>query len=46
MSAHSVSPPCVGTTCADSTDAFADNRMYELSVCQPSLPIMICMPCS
>src|SRR5262245_11235027 len=38
MSAHSVSPPAGGTTCADSTDAFAASGMYELSVCQPSLP--------
>ena len=38
MSAHSVSPPADGTTWAESSDAFAASEMYELSVCQPSLP--------
>ena len=38
MSAHSVSPSADGTTWAESTDAFAASGMYELSVCQPSLP--------
>ena len=43
MSAHSVSPPDCGTTCADNIDAFADSGMYELSVCQPSFPRNICI---
>src|ERR1044072_2353786 len=38
MSAHSVSPAADGTTWAESTDALAARGMYELSVCQPSLP--------
>src|SRR4029453_13859861 len=38
MSAHSVSPSAEGTTCAESTEALAASGMYELSVCQPSLP--------
>src|SRR2546425_4106426 len=38
MSAHSVSPAADGTTWAESSDALAASGMYELSVCQPSLP--------
>src|SRR5258705_4598737 len=38
MSAHSVSPAADGTIWAESTDALAASGMYELSVCQPSLP--------
>src|SRR5215831_11816237 len=38
MSAHSVSPPVEGTTWAERIDALAASGMYELSVCQPSLP--------
>src|SRR5256885_1114785 len=38
MSAHSVSPAADGTTWAESTEALAASGMYELSVCQPSLP--------
>src|SRR4029077_9334854 len=38
MSAHSVSPAAEGTTWAESTEALAASGMYELSVCQPSLP--------
>ena len=38
MSAHSVSPPAEGTTCAERIEALAASGMYELSVCQPSLP--------
>ena len=43
MSAHSVSPPALGTTSAVSIDALAARGMYELSVCQPSLPRTMCM---
>ena len=43
MSAHSVSPPRSGTTRADSSDAFADTGMYELSVCHPWFPRTICI---
>ncbi len=43
MSAHSVSPSALGTTSAVSIDALADRGMYELSVCQPSLPRTMCM---
>ena len=43
MSAHSIWPRDVGTTWAEKMEALADTGIYELSVCQPSLPRMISM---
>jgi hypothetical protein len=37
------SPPCVGSTCADSSDALAETGRNELSLCQPMLPMIMRM---
>ena len=41
MSAHSVSPPFAGTTCAVSMEACAETGRYELSVCHSKFPASV-----